>query len=122
MSRRDKIQQKQLAALEAEFRETLVHCLRACARGRWGLFGAYDRFPQLNAYWPEKDRLRELAVSIQTIHAESGGHNALCDEFLNLRTMHGPNDPGEPRLASAFLKRIEEQNAQNPPETETRAS
>jgi len=33
--------------------------------------------------------------------------NALCDEFLDLCTIHGESHPGERRLARAFLERIE---------------
>jgi hypothetical protein len=109
MSRRDKIQFRELARLEAEFEETLVPCLKQCASGRWGLFGAYDRIPLLAQVqlWPEAGRLNELAVSIRTIRAELGERNDLVDDFLKLRTMHKPNDPGEPKLAQAFLERIE---------------
>ena len=117
MSRRDKIQLRKLTALETEFRETLIPCLRECARGRWGLFGAYDHFPGVNAWirWPQKDRLHELAASIQAIREEFGERNPLCDEFLALCAMHRANDPGEPKLATVFLERIERQNAKSAP-------
>jgi hypothetical protein len=109
MSQRNKIQLEQLTALEAEFNETLILCLKQCANGKWGLFGAYERFPEAEqwAAWPEARRLHELAISIRELLAQSGEKGALVEEFLNLRSMHGPNDPGEPKLARAFLKRIE---------------
>jgi len=97
-----------LEVLEAEFRELLVPCLQQCARGRWGLFGAYDRFPEVKQWvdWSEANRLRELAVSIRTLRLESGERNELCEEFLKLCTLHRPNDPGEPKLATSLLNRI----------------
>jgi len=49
----------------------------------------------------------ELAIALQGVFAQQERQNALCDEFLDLCTIHGENDPGEPRLAREFLKRIE---------------
>ncbi len=46
-------------------------------------------------------------LQLQSILAQSGERSALCDEFLDLCTIHGENDPGEPRLARVFLARIE---------------
>ena len=57
--------------------------------------------------WPEAARLRELAVALQAILAQQGERNALCDEFLDLCTMHGESHPGERKLARMFLERIE---------------
>jgi hypothetical protein len=108
MKIREKIQLQQLAILDAEFREMLIPCLIQCSHGRWGLFGSYDRwvnepwFPK----WPESDRLREIAIQIEEFLDQSGEQNALCREFLNLCNKHGQNDPGEPKLAQAFLDRI----------------
>jgi len=108
MSRRDQVKFERLSQLEDEFKELLIPCLEQSARGRWGLFGAYDRFPELARFviWPEKDRLRELAISIRSIRSEVGERNELCEEFLETCTLHRANDPGEPKLASAFLERI----------------
>jgi hypothetical protein len=112
MTKREKIQIHKLLILEAEFQELLIPCLQKCARGRWGLFGAYDRIkednPNLGRFltWPEADRLRELAITIQTIRADSGERNDCCDEFLRLCALHRPNDPGEPKIAREFLDRI----------------
>jgi hypothetical protein len=110
MKRRDKIQIERLKQLEAEFSELLIPCLQQCSHGRWGLFGAYDRFPEIEA-WPEFERVRGLAISIRAIRAASGERNELCEEFLGLSKFHRPNDPGEPKLAKAFLERIEKQHA-----------
>ena len=119
MNKREKIRIKKLQTLEAEFLELLATCLQQCARGRWGLFGAYDRIKEENPNltriltWPEADQLREHAISIQAIRAESGGRNECCDEFLRLCVLHRPNDPGEPKLAREFLDRIERDHNQN---------
>jgi hypothetical protein len=99
------------------FREQLLALLGECARGRWGLFGMNqsadaEKYP----IWPEADRLRELAMALQAILAQSGERNALCEEFLDLCTIHGENDPGEPRLARTFLARIEKGQVGTPTE------
>jgi len=44
--------------------------------------------------------------------------DALCDEFLDLCTIHGEYDPGEPRLAREFLKRIERGDVGTPTQSE----
>lgn len=108
MKRHDKFQVQKLAALQAEFRELLLPCLEQCSRGRWGLFGAYDSLEEAKFWcsWPESDRLRETAATIQLILAQSGERDVLCEAFLGLRAMHGANDPGEPKLAQALLERI----------------
>jgi hypothetical protein len=108
MKRRDKIQLEQLEILDAEFRELLIPCLVQCSRGRWGLLGSYDRFVEEGwpLAWPEAIRLHELAVLIEEILVQYGERNDLCSEFLDLRKRHGQNDPGEPKLARAFLDRI----------------
>jgi hypothetical protein len=110
MSKRDKIQHRRLEALEVEFLEMLVPCLEQCAGGRWGLFETFDHLGEARKYlnWSEANRVRELAVSIQKILVQSGEQNALCTEFLDHCTIHTQNDPGEPKLAQAFLDRIEE--------------
>lgn len=116
MSRREKVRAQRLAALEREFGDLLLPCLEKCAQGRWGLFGAYERFPEMEqwAAWPEARRLHELAISIRELLAESGEQSVLVEEFLKLRAMHGPNDPGEPKLAQAFLERIEKMQLETP--------
>jgi hypothetical protein len=57
--------------------------------------------------WPEAARLRELAVALHSLFAQQEERNALCDEFLDLCSMHGEYHPGERKLARAFLERIE---------------
>jgi hypothetical protein len=110
-SPRDEIETGQLQALAQVFREQLLACLAECARGRRGLFAGYEHLggEAGDQAWPEAARLRELALALQGIFAQSEEQNPLCDEFLDLCTIHGESDPGEPRLARAFLQRIEKQ-------------
>ncbi len=97
---------EQLDTLSRAFSDQLLACLDECARGRRGLFseliGGEDETP-----WPEATRLRELALALQSIFAQQEERNALCDEFLDLCSMHGESHPGERRLARTFLERIE---------------
>jgi hypothetical protein len=109
----------QIEMLTGAFRDQLVALLEECAHGRHGLFSEY---PLLDGdqprEWPEAARLRELAAALQSILAQSGERNALCDEFLDLCTIHGEYDPGEPRLARAFLARIDKGEVGTSAETE----
>jgi len=86
------------------FGDQLLACLAECARGRRGLFT--EQLEEEHA-WPQAANLRQLALALQTILAQQEEQNALCNEFLDLCTIHGESDPGEPRLARAFLARIE---------------
>jgi uncharacterized protein YbjT (DUF2867 family) len=98
----------QIEMLTNAFREQLLALLDECARGRRGLFSEREHLGgEEEGGWPEAARLRELAAGLQAIFGQSGERNALCDEFLDLCTIHGEYDPGEPRLARAFLARIE---------------
>jgi hypothetical protein len=112
MDPRDSLPTEQIDSLNAVFRDGLVACLEECAHGRRGLFVAYDHLAPDGEMadqpsWPEAARLRELAAALQSIYAQAGGRNTLCDEFLDLCTIHGEYDPGESRLARTFLARIE---------------
>jgi hypothetical protein len=106
MDPRDEIAPTELDSLAQAFSEQLIACLDECARGRKGLFGEVVCDDD-EAAWPEAARLRELAVALQGVFAQQEQHNALCDEFLDLCTMHGESHPGERKLARAFLERIE---------------
>jgi hypothetical protein len=98
----------QIEMLTGAFHDQLVALLEECARGRRGLFSEYEHLGgEDDQGWPEAARLRELASALQSILAQSGERNALCDEFLDLCTIHGESNPGEPRLARVFLARIE---------------
>jgi hypothetical protein len=46
-------------------------------------------------------------VALQNVLTQQDERNALCDEFLDLCTMHGESHPGERKLARMFLERIE---------------
>jgi hypothetical protein len=93
--------------MEREFRSLLLFSLEECASGEWGLFGQNDHcVPQLSP--AEPTRLQELAQEIQSIRAESGERNDLCEQFLYLSSLRGSNVAGEPKLAATFLSEIGE--------------
>jgi hypothetical protein len=109
MDPHDAIESSQLDALSRVFSEQLQACLEECAHGRRGLFSDVELIAgdEQERAWPEAARLRELALALQNIFAQQEQRNALCDEFLDLCSMHGESHPGEPRLARMFLARIE---------------
>ncbi|MGD0729623.1 MAG: hypothetical protein ABR956_00060 [Terracidiphilus sp.] len=102
------------------FREQLLACLDECASGRKGLFFEPSRVSadEVDSDWCEAARLRELALAIQGILSQSDERNALCDEFLDLCSIHGESDPGERKLARAFLQRIEKGEVGTPTQQE----
>jgi hypothetical protein len=104
---RDAMDPSEVEVLSRAFSEQLLACLDECARGRRGLFSESIRDDEEEAPWPEATRLRELAVALENILAQQDERNALCDEFLDLCTMHGESHPGERKLARSFLARIE---------------
>jgi hypothetical protein len=107
MDPRDQMAPEELETLNRAFSEQLLACLDECARGRVGLFSEPVDADEPEKSWPEAARLRELAVALQQILAQHDERNALCDEFLDLCTMHGESHPGERKLARVFLERIE---------------
>lgn len=118
MDPRDAIEQDQLDALSQVFSDQLQACLEECAQGRRGLFSdlEFTGDEEHERIWPEGMRLRELALALQNIFAQQEQRNALCDEFLDLCSMHGESHPGEPRLARLFLARIERGEVGTPTE------
>jgi hypothetical protein len=120
MDPQDEMEPGQLEPLIVVFRDQLLACLEECARGRRGLFSGHEHLGDAaeGGGWPEATRLRELAFALQSILAQSEERDALCDEFLDLCTIHGENDPGEPRLAQAFLARIEKGEVGTPTQKE----
>jgi hypothetical protein len=112
----------QLEAIATAFREQLIACLEECARGRRGLFSSLSaqELAEGELEWPEAARLRELAAALQSILNQREEKSALADEFLDLCTIHGESDPGERRLARAFLERIEKGLVGTDPQAETR--
>lgn len=95
--------------LKQAFHDQLLACLEECAAGRRGLFSDLEHLPE-ETYgempWPEAARLRELAFALQSILAQHEEGDLLCEQFLDLCSIHGESDPGEPRLARAFLTEI----------------
>lgn len=120
MDNQDEVEPSQLDTLALVFREQLVACLEECARGRRGLFSGFEHLGGDEETWPAAARLRELALALQGIFAQSEEPNPLVDEFLDLCSMHGESNPGEARLARAFLKRIENGEVGTQPEKEAR--
>ncbi|MGA3372239.1 MAG: hypothetical protein ABSC48_10825 [Terracidiphilus sp.] len=113
----------QFERLAQVFCEQLMACLDECARGRRGLFSGVQLLSGEGKAggWPEGARLRELALALQGVLAQQGERNALCDEFLDLCSIHGESHPGERKLARAFLERIERGEVGTQPEEEKRA-
>ena len=107
MDPRDEIDLAQLETLASVFREQLLACLEECALGRRGLFSHLDGDDGEERGWPEADRLRELALALQGVFTLQERRNELSDEFLDLCSIHGESNPGERKLARAFLSRIE---------------
>lgn len=107
MDPRDAMEPSEVDSISRIFSEQLLACLDQCARGRHGLFAEPIDADEPEKTWPEAARLRELAVALQSLLAQQGKRNALCDEFLDLCTMHGESHPGERKLARMFLERIE---------------
>jgi hypothetical protein len=111
----------QLETLAQVFCEQLMACLDECARGRKGLFSDVELLNEGEASaWPEAVSLRELALALQGVFAQQEERNALCDEFLDLCSIHGESHPGERKLARAFLERIERGEVGSQPEQERR--
>ncbi len=118
MDPRDQMEPGQLETLHRAFSEQLLACLDECARGRRGLFSEFVGEDGEERPWPEAARLRELAVALQSVLAQQTERNALCDEFLDLCTIHGESHPGERKLARSFLERIERGEVGTPTEEE----
>jgi hypothetical protein len=107
-----------LEAFSQVFSDQLQACLEECAHGRRGLFSDVEltEDEEQQRSWPDAARLRELALALQSVFAQHEQRNALCDEFLDLCTMHGESHPGEARLARMFLARIERGEVGTPTE------
>jgi hypothetical protein len=109
MSQYDRIDSDELQPLTEAFHNQLMACLEECAAGRRGLFSDYEPLSEEtepDRAWPAAARLRELAFALQSILAQNEEADALCEQFLDLCSIHGENDPGEPKLARAFLNEI----------------
>lgn len=120
MDSQNEVSQGQFDTLVRAFSDQLIACLEECAHGRRGLFSDLELSgdEDESRAWPEAVRLRELAFALQAILNQEGDRNALCDEFLDLCTIHGEHHPGEARLARMFLGRIERGEVGAPTESE----
>jgi hypothetical protein len=118
MDPRDEVDSGELYSLANAFGEQLLACLDECARGRKGLFSDVALLSDEDQSWPEAARLRELALALQGVFAQQEKQNALCEEFLDLCSIHGESHPGERKLARAFLERIERGEVGIQPEAE----
>jgi len=105
-----------LDGLAEAFSNQLLACLEEAARGRRGLFGDSVNADEGDPGWPEAERLRELAMALQSVFAQQEERYALADEFLDLCTMHGEFNPGERKLARSFLDRLERGQVGTPTE------
>jgi len=100
----------EFAPLIEAFRGQLAACLKECAGGRLGLFTDREHLDgdaEKHGPWPEAARLRELAFALQSILAQNEAFDPQCDQFLDLCSIHGEADPGEQKLARAFLAEID---------------
>jgi hypothetical protein len=99
---------QRLDELESDFRPLLIACLRECQNGRWGLFGQNDSTDGATYLdWKDGENLKEIARQIRALRGEFGQPNPLVERFLLYCSLRGPNVPGEPKLAKAFLDEIE---------------
>ncbi len=114
--RREKIEQE-LAAAEADFRAMLVAALRDCAAGHWGLFDQNGHLPDLPRGMAEQAFASSGAKALFALGGESDGLRArlgitepfpLFARLQELRGRRAENDPGEPRLAQAWLNELGE--------------
>ncbi len=120
MDPRDAVDPEQIESLNRAFADQLLACLDECARGRHGLFSEFIGDESQESLWREAALLRHLAVALQGVLARQGERNALCDEFLELCSIHGESHPGERKLARTFLERIERGEVGAPVEEERR--
>ncbi len=105
---RQPINAQRLNELEGDFRPLLIACLRQCQNGRWGLFGQNDGTDGAKYLdWKDRENLKEMARQIRTLRGEFGQPNPLVERFLHYCSLRGPNVPGEPKLAKAFLDEIQ---------------
>jgi hypothetical protein len=109
MSKKARIQQARLDAMELEFAKLLPERLAECAGGRWGLFGQNAIADPENRYWtwPEAKHLRQLASDIRIERSAFGEINPLAERFLGLCGAGMPNAEGEPKLAAGLLAELQ---------------
>lgn len=105
MGRADRAAQ-QLEGLEREYRSVLTRALETCAAGTWGLFG-HNEPSRFATAPPELEDLRALAKAMDRLRERAGdGPFGLHQQFEAARGRPGPNEPGEPKQARAWLERL----------------
>jgi len=104
--------ERQLAALEDQYRQLLLSALRECAAGHWGLFGHNDRAIARNSSAmrhslsnPSVEELLDLGSRIETLRLKLGVTDPFPphERLIRMRASRGDNTPGEPKLAQRWL-------------------
>ena len=122
MDPQDEAQRDQLDMLAQTFAEQLMACLDECARGHKGLFSDVELLSEEGESRGYTEFINEAnaALALQGVFAQQERQNSLCDEFLDLCSIHGESHPGERKLARSFLERIERGEVGEKPEGEAR--
>jgi len=97
---------QRLIEMERAYHSVLTKALSDCAAGRWGLFGHNEHlFPTTPP--AELGELRALALDIARVRKRTGhAPFELHQQFEAARGRVGPNDPGEPKQANEWLRRL----------------
>lgn len=109
MAKADRLARRDERRIEAEgeYRAILIAALHETAAGQWGLFGHNWTAASGARIAPVLASLEELALEIDGIRRQfEMGPFELHQEFLASRGRVGPNAPGEPKQATAWLERI----------------
>ena len=107
--------ERERAVLEADYREALIAALRECASGRWGLLKQSSRLLpkslEQRMVPPSVLRLEAVGEELALTRARLGFVEpfVLMASFATLRREAIGNQLGEPRLADAFLKRLQKE-------------
>ncbi len=106
-ARREKLE-KELSALEAQYRDVLVAALTRCAEGAWGLFGQNDHLAGAPFTKSEASNLLALGKEIEALRNRLGLSEpfALHIRFLAERGRQHANRLGEPKLARNWLDEL----------------
>ena len=108
--RRIETAQRRLEFLERDYEAMLQSELEKCVAERsWGLLGQNDNpmssYPSLKTFASAASELLAVGDEIESLRAELVMEPfRLHQRYLAYREMRGPNTPGEPKLAQAFLE------------------
>ncbi|TPK64634.1 hypothetical protein FJV83_10730 [Mesorhizobium sp. WSM4307] len=103
---------KERQSLEAAYTDALILALGDCARGRWGLFHQNSGIVPAHLeerHMPESAKqLERIGIELASVRERLGFADmfAPMQRLNELRAAHGPNQPGEPRLAQMFLDEL----------------